>query len=690
VEKFNLKSIEISDIYENLPKTTFTLAEWINFVEENPHYLTINETKSDKSKTKIKAITLAITKGLENIKEAIKPLEILQQKLERSNIVEQQKKEFSKIYITCLASNNFEATIIDESQQENQYKLVSDLLMIKKGFYKIIIPPSMVGLLLSHTHLLGHKGLQRMMADLESYYFPNMTTTVRKFVQCCYACFLTNKSNRKTKIGIYPTPNYPFEEITMDIAENLNTINGFSHLLITQCILTDFTIIIPLKSKTSTEIVRVFMNSLFQQFNIFKIHTDNGPGFRSNDWLELMAALNIQIIASSALHPSGRGQVERLVQTIKTMLKRMLATKPDFNWEFLPYLCSKILNSSISPKTGFTPQEMVFGTKGQNNLMFGPLKQQYLHPQISNKKEVVEQLNRDIEHMVNSAKEKLQEAKIITNERLNKNRTDKNFKIGDYVFVLDRLNIAGNTRPLKTKFHPSPYVVVKPLWTTTLVKRIADGYMTLYSNDDIKKYEGKSPLFKDLPVEITRILLHDFKDLLESELLEIIRNDTLELPQGIELFQEESTFAENKEMADQEPEILADLSEENILDEKHQLPPDELTPAVNTQEGENQTNNVELNINDVEMADDTTNDSNPDAIEDLNRPDLIQDLAELDKAEEINDTLNDHENGDKQENTKDDSSSESEEESLTIEPPGLLNNPRRSGRKVTFNRKYLD
>ena len=311
VEKFNLKSIEISDIYENLPKTTFTLAEWINFVEENPHYLTINETKSDKSKTKIKAITLAITKGLENIKEAIKPLEILQQKLERSNIVEQQKKEFSKIYITCLASNNFEATIIDESQQENQYKLVSDLLMIKKGFYKIIIPPSMVGLLLSHTHLLGHKGLQRMMADLESYYFPNMTTTVRKFVQCCYACFLTNKSNRKTKIGIYPTPNYPFEEITMDIAENLNTINGFSHLLITQCILTDFTIIIPLKSKTSTEIVRVFMNSLFQQFNIFKIHTDNGPGFRSNDWLELMAALNIQIIASSALHPSGRGQVER-------------------------------------------------------------------------------------------------------------------------------------------------------------------------------------------------------------------------------------------------------------------------------------------------------------------------------------------------------------------------------------------
>ncbi len=111
----------------------------------------------------------------------------------------------------------------------NKFKLISDLLMIEADFFKIFVPPSLIGTLLSYTHLLGHKGLNRMLADLKSYYFPHMNTVTRNFIQCCYSCFLTNKGTRKMKIGSYPVPTRPFEEITMDLAENLNTINGFSH-----------------------------------------------------------------------------------------------------------------------------------------------------------------------------------------------------------------------------------------------------------------------------------------------------------------------------------------------------------------------------------------------------------------------------------------------------------------------------
>ncbi len=64
-----------------------------------------------------------------------------------------------------------------------KYKLVSDLLMVDKDFYKILVPPSMVGLLLAHTHLLGHKGLTRMLSDLQSYWFPTMNTLVKKLCQ---------------------------------------------------------------------------------------------------------------------------------------------------------------------------------------------------------------------------------------------------------------------------------------------------------------------------------------------------------------------------------------------------------------------------------------------------------------------------------------------------------------------------
>ncbi len=163
----------------------------------------------------------------------------------------------------------------------------------------------MVGLILSHQHLMGHKGLPKMMANLESYYFPKMNSIVRKFISCCYACFLNHKGSRKEKIGVYPTPKRPGEEWQMDIAENLKKSGGYSHLLITQCVLSDFTVIVPLKSKTAEEVNRGLLNSILQQFNVEKLHSDNGKGFRGTDWLESMSALGIKVIASSSLHPQG-------------------------------------------------------------------------------------------------------------------------------------------------------------------------------------------------------------------------------------------------------------------------------------------------------------------------------------------------------------------------------------------------
>jgi hypothetical protein len=126
--------------------------------------------------------------------------------------------------------------------------------------------------------------------------------------------------------------------------------------------------------------------------------------------------------------------------------------------------------------------------------------------------------------------------KVETNERLNQNRITKHFKPNEYVFVLDRFQVPGSSRPLKTKFQPSPYVVVKSYPTTTLVKRISDGYQTSYSNNDLKVYNKTSPLFKDLPTEVSKVLLHDFQELLTSDFCTIAKYDNFEIRNAIELF----------------------------------------------------------------------------------------------------------------------------------------------------------
>ncbi len=93
-EKFNLKDLAIDDFYDQLPKTTFSLMEWINFVEENPQYLKVNYP----SKSETPAIILSISKGLTNVKETLAPIDILPDKLSRSEIIKYQKIELSTIH----------------------------------------------------------------------------------------------------------------------------------------------------------------------------------------------------------------------------------------------------------------------------------------------------------------------------------------------------------------------------------------------------------------------------------------------------------------------------------------------------------------------------------------------------------------------------------------------------------------
>ena len=150
----------------------------------------------------------------------------------------------------------------------------------------------------------------------------------------------------------------------LDLCENLNGCDRFSHLLIGKCLLTDYVIIVPLRSKTATEVVHAIIQNILIPHDVKKVISDNGPCFRNKTWLEAAAAFGITIGPTSALHPQGRGEIERLVGTVKIMLKKMLATRPSLRWDWLPYVVAKIINNTVSPKTGFTPKQMISGADG--------------------------------------------------------------------------------------------------------------------------------------------------------------------------------------------------------------------------------------------------------------------------------------------------------------------------------------
>jgi hypothetical protein len=253
------------------------------------------------------------------------------------------------------------------------------------------------------------------------------------------------------------------------------------------------------------------------------------------------------------------------------MLKKMLAIRTTLDWEYLPFLISKVMNNSVSPKTGFKPSSMVFGTDNPGFAFLDTDKLAPPHFMVKNNQQHIDKLTAELNNMTRQATEQLLEIKATTNDKINKSRVTKSFKKYDYVFVLDRTQIPGASRPLKTRYHPSPYIVIKPFYVTTLVKRLSDGFTSLYSNDDIKKYEATSPLFSTIPPEVSKVLLHDFENLLDSDLCTITKYDKFDLPGGIDLLEDSDTppnskgnsndlFSEDMTVPEPVSEILPELS----------------------------------------------------------------------------------------------------------------------------------
>jgi hypothetical protein len=217
--------------------------------------------------------------------------------------------------------------------------------------------------------------------------------------------------------------------------------------------------------------------------------------------------------------------------------------------------------------------------------------------------------------MIKIATDKLTQLRLITNEKLIQTRTEKNFKTGDIVFTLDRSTVPGSSRVLRTKFSNSPYVVIKPLWVTTLIKRLADGFITLYSNNDLKRYDKTSPLFNTLPPEITKVLLNDFSDFITSDFTEITKYDPFDIPDGVELFDAENInkvperqipFDDNDDEDDEYTEALKSLGDENLEKDVEQFNNEQTRNEFLDNETDNEFQNEENENEDEESDEDET------------------------------------------------------------------------------------
>ncbi|KAD4384730.1 hypothetical protein E3N88_24898 [Mikania micrantha] len=145
----------------------------------------------------------------------------------------------------------------------------------------------------------------------------------------------------------------------------------------------------------------------------------------SKFWKDFMKLLGVDLAFSSAYQPQSDGQTKVLNRCLESYLRCMSMDKP-LQWvRWLP-LAQWWYNSTYHSSIQMSPYEALYGFKPMIHIPYIPGDRNVA---------AVEELHRDREAMIQSLKANLQAARNRMKQMADIHRTERSFKVGDWVYV---------------------------------------------------------------------------------------------------------------------------------------------------------------------------------------------------------------------------------------------------------------
>ena len=493
------------------------------------------------------------------------PMDCLRDKLSFSNIRSAQKRECKEILDKLIGQDGF-------VKHNNYYfKTFEGVLYASKepkGDKKVIyLPKSLEPTALALIHLrqghLGAKGLARELSEDYRFESSNFTDMCKNFVGNCFHCFINSNSSRKIALGTLTLGdiNVPFSAVILDLAEDLYpTRRKHIHLLLYKCILTQYVIILPLRTKTSGEIYFNLLTYVIPITGVPKLLiSDNGNAFRGKDLVSMLTAIRIKVLVSPALKPEARGLIERNVGVVKESLRRLVSIQ-NLKTIQMDVLCTLVMlyyNNTWNKRVNNYPSYLAFGRTTLDTSVFSAdsavLKQ---HPFLLKSHKLAQQNQAEMIQMYEKVKQEIQMVQQSYSNTVKK-PVNKNLGQGDIVYLKKYEKPQGVKTTLYPTYSPEAFVIISTTKTYVVIQRISDGFLTVRSQNDVKKFK-QSHIMDTLPEQVQSHLRENFLDLDQEQINEIVRNSQLQLLEGQI---PEQSWIELEELADPEFFVISDVDD---------------------------------------------------------------------------------------------------------------------------------
>ena len=185
-----------------------------------------------------------------------------------------------------------------------------------KTYETIVLPRALTAQILKMAHDdLGHNGTHRTYLLLKRlYYWKGLKPSVTKHIQRCYHCQRRNKQVVKYATLHFDVATFPMQFISMDLIGEFHPpiSKGKRYALTVICMLTGYVFCIPLKTKTTEEVLQVYIDNVCSKFGgSIKILSDNATEFKNKIFGKVARELGVVCgLCAPPCHPALDGGVE--------------------------------------------------------------------------------------------------------------------------------------------------------------------------------------------------------------------------------------------------------------------------------------------------------------------------------------------------------------------------------------------
>ncbi|XP_055589902.1 uncharacterized protein K02A2.6-like [Uranotaenia lowii] len=211
----------------------------------------------------------------------------------------------------------------------------------------------------------GHPGIERMRSVARQYvYWPNIDEDIAKLVRACHECASVAKTDRKTDLKSWPTPEKPWQRLHLDYA---GPVDGYYYLVLVDSY-SKWPEIVRTKEITTTATLRM-LRGIFARFGVPEtLVSDNGTQFTSYQFERFCDTNAIMHLKTAPFHPQSNGLAERFVDTFKRSFKKIIAGGEALDEAIDTFLLCYRSTPCRSAPSGKSPGELLLGRPMRTSL----------------------------------------------------------------------------------------------------------------------------------------------------------------------------------------------------------------------------------------------------------------------------------------------------------------------------------